>query len=266
MGQSSEQEGMDMNNILELKNVSKSFGGIHAVSDVSLSLEKGSVNSLIGPNGAGKTTIFNLITGIYTVDGGEILLDGVNIANKKQHIITAAGVARTFQNIRLFQGLNVLENVMTAYDPHSAYMLPSAMLGLPKKRRLDRKNREDSMHFLEITGIVDYAAENPNNLPYGLQRKLEIARALATNPKVLLLDEPAAGLNSAEIVDLIDLIRQLNETMGLSIILIEHRMQIVMELSQHIYVMHFGKMLTEGTPEQIQNDKAVRRAYIGVED
>lgn len=255
-----------MSNILELKNVSKSFGGVKAVDDISISLEQNTINSLIGPNGAGKTTVFNLITGIYSVDQGEILLDGQAITNQKQHIVTSKGVARTFQNIRLFQGLNVLENVMTAYDPHSRYNLVSAMMNLPKKKRLDEKNMEDSMRFLEITGTIDYAKENPSKLPYGLQRKVEIARALATNPKVLLLDEPAAGLNSQEIEDLMRLIQQMNDELGLSIILIEHRMRVVMGLSKHIFVMNFGKLLAEGTPREIQNSEAVTRAYIGGED
>ena len=255
-----------MSKILELKNVSKSFGGIKAVQDISISLEAGSISALIGPNGAGKTTVFNLITGIYPIDSGSILLDGENIANQKQHIITSKGVARTFQNIRLFQGLNVLENVMTAYDPHSKYGLVSAMFNLPKKQQLEKQNREDSMHYLELVGIADYAQADPNSLPYGLQRKLEIARALATNPKILLLDEPAAGLNSQEIEDLIVLIQTLNEKMKLSILLIEHRMRVVMSLSKHIYVMHFGELLEEGSPQEIQGSEAVQRAYMGGEN
>lgn len=255
-----------MSNILELKNVSKSFGGIRAVQDISIRQEAGSISALIGPNGAGKTTIFNLITGIYPIDSGAILLAGEDISNQKQHIITGKGVARTFQNIRLFQGLNVLENVMTAYDPHSQYGLFSAMLSLPKKQRLEKQNREDSMHYLELVGIAEYASTNPTSLPYGLQRKVEIARALATNPKILLLDEPAAGLNSQEIEDLIELIRTLSEKLGLSILLIEHRMRVVMSLSKHIYVMNFGKLLEEGSPQEIQSSEVVQRAYMGGED
>ena len=255
-----------MDNILELKNVSKNFGGVQAVNDITLSVKKGSIYSLIGPNGAGKTTVFNLVTGIYPIDNGHIYLDGQEITNQKQHIITSQGIARTFQNIRLFKGLNVLENVMTAYDPHNSYGLLCAMANFPKKKKLEKENCDNSMENLRLVGIEKYANENPNNLPYGLQRKVEIARALATNPKVLLLDEPAAGLNSAEIEDLMSLIRDLNSKLGLSVMLIEHRMRIIMALSEHIYVMQFGKMLAEGTPAEIQNSDIVQRAYIGAED
>ena len=250
---------------LEVKNVSKSFSGIKAVQNVSLKAERGKIVSMIGPNGAGKTTTFNLITGIYPIDGGEITLDGVSLVGKPQHAISLMGVGRTFQNIRLFQGMSVIQNVMTGYDPRLNYNLFDGMLCTPRRRRMDRESLERSMAALEIAGIADYAQENPSKLPYGLQRKLEIARALVTQPKLLLLDEPGAGLNPAEVTDLIRLIRRLQETMDLAILMIDHRMKLIMELSEYIYVLNFGTMLAEGTPAQIQQNDEVNRAYMGEE-
>jgi len=251
---------------LEVTNVSKAFSGVRAVNDVSVSVDKGEIISIIGPNGAGKTTLFNLISGIYPVDKGSVKLEGVEMTGKPQHLITKAGIGRTFQNIRLFQGLTVLENVMTANDPNCSYNLLESMINLPRRRKQDKENRELSMHFMDIVGIADYANEQPSSLPYGLQRKLEIARALATNPKVLLLDEPGAGLNPAEIVELIALIRRLHETLDLGILVIDHRMKLIMELSKYIYVLNFGEMLAQGTPAEIQNNKDVTSAYMGKEE
>lgn len=251
---------------LEVSHVSKAFSGVRAVNDVSVAVDKGEIISIIGPNGAGKTTLFNLISGIYPVDQGSIMLEGKEIAGKPQHLITKAGIGRTFQNIRLFQGLNVLENVMTANDPNCTYNLLDSMLGLPRRRKQDKENRELAMHYMDIVGIADYANEQPSSLPYGLQRKLEIARALATDPKVLLLDEPGAGLNPTEIEELIALIRHLHNTLDLGILVIDHRMKLIMELSKYIYVLNFGEMLAQGTPEEIQNNKDVSRAYMGKEE
>jgi len=251
---------------LEVTNVSKAFSGVRAVNDVSVSVDKGEIISIIGPNGAGKTTLFNLISGIYPVDKGSVKLEGVEMTGKPQHLITKAGIGRTCQNIRLFQGLTVLENVMTANDPNCSYNLLESMINLPRRRKQDKENRELSMHFMDIVGIADYANEQPSSLPYGLQRKLEIARALATNPKVLLLDEPGAGLNPAEIVELIALIRRLHETLDLGILVIDHRMKLIMELSKYIYVLNFGEMLAQGTPAEIQNNKDVTSAYMGKEE
>lgn len=248
---------------LKADKISKAFGGVQAVDNFSVKVEPNEIVSIIGPNGAGKTTVFNLISGVYTADTGSIFIEDKEITNKPQHEITQAGVARTFQNIRLFKGLTVLENVMTAHDPLVKYNFFDAILMTPKKLRLDRENRVLSMTYLETVGIAEYASSDPFNLPYGMQKKLEIARALATDPKVLMLDEPAAGLNPAELLEFIRLIRDLHERLGISIVIIDHRMQVVMSLSKRIYVLNFGKMLAEGTPEEIQNNPDVTKAYIG---
>lgn len=252
--------------ILHVKEISKSFGGVQAVNGFSAELPGGGIVSIIGPNGAGKTTVFNLISGVYRADGGEILFQGENIIGKPQHEITRKGIARTFQNIRLFQGLTVLENVMTAKDPIARYTVWDALLSLPRKRREDAATRERARYFLNLVGLESLRDEQPANLPYGLQRKLEIARALATEPKILLLDEPAAGLNPTEVQDFIDLILKLHADHKLSILLIEHRMQVVMEMSVWIYVMNFGSLLAEGRPEEIQRNPEVIKAYIGEEE
>lgn len=248
---------------ITINNISKAFSGVKAVQNVSLEVGDREIVSLIGPNGAGKTTIFNLISGIYPLDTGEIKLSGQLISGKAQHEITRAGIGRTFQNIRLFQGLNVLENVMTAHDPLMKYSIIDSMLHLPKRRRMDKENRELSQHFLEMTGLLPFVQDDPLSLPYGLQRKLEIARALATQPKVLLLDEPGAGLNPSEICELIDLVQLIHDTLDLSILLIDHRMQLIMSLSKYIYVLNFGTMLAKGTPAEIQDNPEVNRAYMG---
>ena len=251
---------------LDVQGISKAFSGVKAVQNVSLKVDKGEIVSMIGPNGAGKTTIFNLITGIYPLDAGHVFFEGQDISGKPQHVISRLGIARTFQNIRLFQGMSVLENVMTAYDPRMSYNLLDSMLGTPRRRRMDRQARECAMACLETTGMAEYAGENPANLPYGLQRKLEIARALVTEPRVLLLDEPGAGLNPSEIIELITLIRALHETRELAILLIDHRMKLIMELSKYIYVLNFGQLLAQGTPAEIQRNEEVTKAYIGEEE
>ena len=251
---------------LDVQGISKAFSVVKAVQNVSLKVDKGEIVSMIGPNGAGKTTIFNLITGIYPLDAGHVFFEGQDISGKPQHVISRLGIARTFQNIRLFQGMSVLENVMTAYDPRMSYNLLDSMLGTPRRRRMDRQARECAMACLETTGMAEYAGENPANLPYGLQRKLEIARALVTEPRVLLLDEPGAGLNPSEIIELITLIRALHETRELAILLIDHRMKLIMELSKYIYVLNFGQLLAQGTPAEIQRNDEVTKAYIGEEE
>lgn len=253
-------------NILEVKNISKSFGGVKAVSDFSLELKQNNIVGIIGPNGAGKTTAFNLISGIYKIDSGKIFLEGKEITGLEQHLITRAGIARTFQNIRLFKGLNVLENVMTAADPYTSYGIFESILRLGRRKRQETENKEKSLHYLDIVGLKSLAEEKPESLPYGLQRKLEIARALATNPRVLLLDEPAAGLNPSEVRDFIQLVKRLHKDFSLSILIIEHRMEVIMELCRWIYVLNFGKLLASGTPSDIQNNKEVTEAYIGEED
>ncbi|MBR0576901.1 ABC transporter ATP-binding protein [Proteiniclasticum sp. BAD-10] len=252
-----------MDNRLVIKNIAKSFGGVKAVQDISIEVGHQQIVSIIGPNGAGKTTVFNLISGIYPVDQGSVTFLGENITNRPQHLITRAGIARTFQNIRLFKGLTVLENVMTAHDPMIRYNLLDSLLATPKKRRMDKENQQLSEYYLDLVGLSAVKDEDPFNLPYGHQRKLEIARALATYPKVLLLDEPAAGLNTVEVQDLIKLIEKIHRTLDISIVIIDHRMELIMDLSEKIYVLNFGKLLAEGTPEEIQNNDDVTKAYIG---
>lgn len=250
-------------NRLEVTGISKAFGGVQAVDSVSLNVGQREIVSVIGPNGAGKTTAFNLITGVYPTDTGSVVIDGVDITGKNQHQINKAGIARTFQNIRLFRGLTVLENVMTAHDPLMKYNLFEGILGLPSKRKQDKENRALSMEFLEMVGLADHANDSPFSMPYGLQKKLEIARALATKPKVLMLDEPAAGLNQSEVLDFVDLIKRLHGELDLSLVIIDHRMQVIMTLSERIYVLNFGKLLAQGTPTEIQNNTEVTKAYIG---
>lgn len=251
--------------ILEVKGLYKRFGGVQAVSDFSLSLPERGIVGIIGPNGAGKTTIFNVISGIYKADNGQVILAGKDITNKEQHQVARAGLGRTFQNIRLFKGLTVAENIMTASDPMAGYGIISCLLSLPGKLRTERESRKRVYHYLELVDLIPYKDWRPENLPYGIQRRLEIARALATGPKVLLLDEPAAGLNPKEVGDLIELIAKLNRELGLAILLIEHRMEVVMGLCQYIYVQNFGKTLASGTPAEIQCNEEVIKAYLGDE-
>ncbi|MGA3173982.1 MAG: ABC transporter ATP-binding protein [Syntrophorhabdales bacterium] len=252
--------------LLEVRNISKAFGGVRAVDDVSLELGGHDIVGIIGPNGAGKTTVFNLLTGIYPLDAGRVILDGKELTGLPQHEIARAGIGRTFQNIRLFKGLNVLENVMTAADPYSAYNLLDICCFTPRKRRREREVRELSRGYLKTVGLEGYEKEKPESLPYGLQRKLELARALATNPRVLLLDEPAAGLNPSEVRAFIELVRTIHGRFDLSIIIIEHRLEVVMELSSTIFVLNFGKLLASGTPAEIVCHKAVTEAYLGEEE
>ncbi|HWQ61647.1 MAG TPA: ABC transporter ATP-binding protein [Negativicutes bacterium] len=248
------------------KNITKSFGGVKAIQDFSFELPEHDICSIIGPNGAGKTTAFNLLTGVYPLDAGEVYLDGKPIHGKGQHEITRAGIARTFQNIRLFKGLNVLENVMTAADPYSEYNLLDVIFASRRKRAREKAVEEEAREYLSIVGLPGMEQEKPESLPYGMQRKLEVARALATKPKILLLDEPAAGLNPSEVRDFIALIRNLHAKFSFSILIIEHRMEVVMELSSHIFVLNFGKLLASGTPQEVRANKEVTAAYIGEED
>ena len=249
--------------VLELRGVSKRFGGITACKDITFSLAQGRIMGLIGPNGAGKTTAFNLITGVYGVTEGAIVLDGVSIAGMRPDRIVRLGVARTFQNIRLFRNLSVLENVVTALDCHETYALGASFLRLPSVRRREVTLREEAMAFLQAVGLEDKAATRADAMPYGLQRKLEIARALALKPKLLLLDEPAAGMNPEESLDLARLIRKIHDDFKLTTLLIEHHMDVVMALCERIFVMNFGERLAEGTAETIQKDPDVLKAYLG---
>ena len=251
--------------LLEIDHLSKSFGGVTAVKDFSLSVNSDQIVSIIGPNGAGKTTVFNLISGIYEADAGTILFMGKNIVGKPQHEIARMGISRTFQNIRLFKGLTVVENVMAALDASSNYSLFSAMLTLPDKRRTDQANMLHALETLDIVGLTAYRDEHPSNLPYGLQRRVELARAIVSQPRLLMLDEPAAGLNPSELAAFISLIAQLKQRFHFGILVIEHRMQVVNELSECTYVMNFGNLLTHGSPAEVCNDPEVIEAYIGEE-
>lgn len=251
---------------LELKNVFLSFGGVKAVNDFSMKAEEGQIIGIIGPNGAGKTTIFNVISGVYPADSGQIFLDGEEITKLPQHKIALKGISRTFQNIRLFQGLNCLENVQTTLDAASKYNLLDAICLLPRRHKEEKRTRVRALQELEWVGLKDYALENPENLSYGLRRKLEIARALAADPKVLMLDEPAAGLNPKEVQDLTELIRRIRAERGITVLLIEHRLELVMSISDVIYVQNFGQTIAVGTPQEVQRNPEVITAYLGDEE
>ena len=251
---------------LEAKGLCKAFGGVQAIQDFSFTVDDRQIVGIIGPNGAGKTTAFNLLTGVYPIDAGEVFLDGELISGLPQHEITQKGLARTFQNIRLFKGLSLIENVMTAADPYSSYNLADVFMFSSRKRNREKEVRDMSRSFLELVGLSGLENEKPENLPYGLQRKLELARALASKPKVLLLDEPAAGLNPSEVQEFIQLVQRLHDQFDLSVLVIEHRMEVIMTLCANIYVLNFGKLLAHGTPAEIQNNRDVATAYIGEED
>ncbi len=251
--------------LLETTELSKFFGGIKAVQDFIIHINPGEVVGLIGPNGAGKTTAFNLLTGVYTPTTGKILFDGKDITGRKPYQITALGIARTFQNIRLFGELSVLENVKIAFTLHTNYSLPEAILRLGRYGREEQAIEDKAMELLTAFKLDDLAQEQAKNLPYGQQRRLEIARALATRPKLLLLDEPAAGMNPQETKELTEMIRWIRDTFNLTILLIEHDMALVMHICERIYVLDYGKILAEGTPEDIKNNPAVIKAYLGSE-
>ncbi|MGB9867773.1 MAG: ABC transporter ATP-binding protein [Bacillota bacterium] len=250
---------------LEVKGLSKNFGGVVALKSVTFGVEQGEIFGLIGPNGAGKTTVFNLITGFYRASSGSILLKGHELTKVNAADIVRLGVARTFQNIRLFSNLSVLENVKAACHMKTKYGLGAALLRLPRVVSNEREITEFAMRQLERVGLQGRWADRASSLPYGLQRKLEIARALALEPDLLLLDEPAAGMNPDESLELVDLIRRIHEESGLTVILIEHHMDVVMNLCKRILVLNFGEPLAQGTPGEIQADPRVIKAYLGEE-
>ena len=249
--------------LLQVENLSVQFGGLKALNDVSLQVDTGDFVGLIGPNGAGKTTLFNAITGVVHASAGTIVFDGKSIKGMRPDKIALCGISRTFQNIRLFPQMKVYENVEIGINRIAQYNMLEAVLNTPRKRRLDRETHEHALRYLEQVGILQYKDSYAGELPYGIQRRLEIARAIATQPKILFLDEPAAGMNNDETRDLINFLRALHKQTGLAIILIEHHLEVVMELCRDITVLNLGAMLAHGTPEEIQNDSAVIKAYIG---
>jgi branched-chain amino acid transport system ATP-binding protein len=255
--------------VLTVKNLSRTFGGIVAVADINMEVEKGQIAGVIGPNGAGKTTFFNLLTGIYTPSTGEIKYElDKTISNKslKPHKIAGYGISRTFQNVRLFKEMTVLENVLLGYHSNLKYSVVSSFLRLPAFFKGEEKARGEACELLKVMGLLEKKNELAKNLPYGEQRKLEIARALATKPKVLLLDEPAAGMNPQETKDLTDLIRSIRKDFDLTVILIEHDMALVMEICENIFVFDYGKLIAQGTPHEVQNNPEVIKAYLGEEE
>ena len=254
-----------MAELLQVNDVSMIFGGLRAVSNLKMHIDDGELIGLIGPNGAGKTTAFNVITGVYTPTEGEIYFNGKKSSGKKSYQVTQMGMARTFQNIRLFSELSVIDNVKIAYNMHVSYGLLSSILRTNKYLEEEEKITAKAYELLKIFHLEDKAEEMAKNLPYGEQRRLEIARALATEPKLLLLDEPAAGMNPHETKELMELIRWIRKEFKLSILLIEHDMGLVMGVCERIYVLEYGCLIAEGTPEEIKQNKLVIEAYLGEE-
>jgi len=251
--------------MLRTNRVTMQFGGLTAVSDFTIHVDKGEIVGLIGPNGAGKTTIFNAITGMYIPTSGEIFLEDKDITGKKPHMITAAGIARTFQNIRLFSKMTVLENVVAACWLRERPHLFESVLHLPGYLRKEKRSHDFAREMLDMVGLLDNANDISVSLPYGKQRRLEIVRALATGPRLLLLDEPAAGMNPNESRELMDFIISVRDKFKISVFLIEHHMQVVMGISDRMYVLDYGITIAEGTPAEIQKNQKVIDAYLGVE-
>ncbi|SHI94076.1 ABC transporter ATP-binding protein [Lutispora thermophila] len=252
--------------MLRADNITMQFGGLTAVKDFNLVLNKGEIVALIGPNGAGKTTAFNMITGVYKPTKGKIYFKGKDITYLAPHRITKLGIARTFQNIRLFKDLSVLDNVLIANHLHIKSNLFEAVTRFPRYRIEEKEMIKKSLNLLEMVGLTNVENEKSSSLPYGMQRRLEIARALATNPEVLLLDEPAAGMNPKETEDLTKFIKQIRDDFDLTIFMIEHHMQVVMGISKRIYVLDYGVTIAHGNPNEIQNNQRVIEAYLGVEN
>lgn len=255
-----------VNTVLKIKDVIMQFGGVTAVKDFNLTLNKGEIVALIGPNGAGKTTAFNVVTGVYKPTAGKIYFNNKDITGMRPDLITKTGIARTFQNIRLFKDLSVLDNVLIANHLNIKSNFMDAIFRLPWYRKEENEMMEKSLNLLEKVGLLDQKDDKAHSLPYGKQRRLEIARAMATNPEVLLLDEPAAGMNPRETEDLTDFIKQIRDEFDLTIFMIEHHMQVVMGISDRIYVLDYGVTIAEGNPYDIQNNERVIQAYLGVNE
>ena len=249
--------------MLEVKNIGISFGGLKAVDNFSLTIEKGQLYGLIGPNGAGKTTIFNLLTGVYKADHGSIFLDGKELTGKSTIEINQAGIARTFQNIRLFKDLSVLDNVKVGLHNNHPYSTVEGIFRLPRYYRVEKEMNARAMELLKVFDLDKECDYKASNLPYGKQRKLEIARALATDPKLLLLDEPAAGMNPNETAELMDTIRFVRDHFDMTVLLIEHDMKLVSGICEKLAVLNFGQVLTQGETSEVLNDKRVITAYLG---
>jgi branched-chain amino acid transport system ATP-binding protein len=252
--------------LLQIQNMTKTFGGLRALSDFSIALEGNELMALIGPNGAGKTTVFNLVSGFYTPTEGSIIFKGKPLTGLKPHQVTTRGIARTFQNIRLWHDMTVLENIQISQHHNLGYNLCDAFFRTSRYMKNEKRLTDRGYEILEALDLKQFAEEKPKNLPYGLQRRVEIARALSINPSLLLLDEPAAGLNSADVTDLIKLISWIHKEFNLAIWMIEHQMDVVMSLCSWIKVIDFGETIAEGTPDQIQNNPVVIKAYLGDEN
>ncbi len=251
--------------LLSIENMTHYFGGLRAVNNYGLGIESGHIRGLIGPNGAGKTTIFNLITGIYQPTEGQILLEGKQISGLSPHEIASMGIGRTFQNMLLWRHMTVLEHVKMARYSKLTYGLVGAFFGTPRRHREEAESERIAINFLKMMGVDQFADHIVTNLPYGVQRRVEMARALAMEPRVLFLDEPTAGMNPEELGQMMDIIRRIHAELGLAIFLIEHRMRVVMELCERIQTLVFGEVIAEGTPEEIQNNPHVIDAYLGRE-